>query len=63
MVLSKLYASMALDCDNFKRALKRILNWKSAGPDFHSWILGKKFSALHGAFLCYLMKCCQDHLQ
>ena len=42
-----------LDCDTFNRALKRIPNWKSPGPDFIHGFWLKKFNALHSAFLYY----------
>jgi len=42
-----------LDCDIFNRALKRIPNWKSPGPDFIHGFWLKKFNALHSAFLYY----------
>ena len=48
------YAPMAfsqLQHDDFIRALKRIPNWKSPGPDFICGFWIKKFYSLHGAFL------------
>jgi len=44
----------------FSRALKRIRNWKSPGPDFIHGFWLKRFHALHNTTL---MKCCWDHLQ
>ena len=40
-----------LQHDDFIRALKRIPNWKSPGPDFICGFWIKKFYSLHGAFL------------